>query len=82
MGPQVLPGACSCLDFPWGHSLLQALICSGVGSLAQAAGGYLLCRGPPWTSGGQPVSPGSSSRAAGESSLLWHLEHLLPLLLH
>ena len=39
---------------------------------------------PPWTSmgcRGQPASPWSSPRAAGES-LLWHLEHLLPLLLH
>ena len=45
-----------------------------------AAGGYLLHRGPPWATEGQPASPWSSPGAAGES-LLWHLEHLLPLLL-
>ena len=47
----------------------------------RAAGGYLLHRGPPWAAGGQPASPWSSPWAAGES-LLWCLEHLLPLLLH
>jgi len=46
-----------------------------------AAGGYLLHYGPPWAAEGQPTSPWSSSWAAGES-LLWLLEHLLPLLLH
>ena len=46
-----------------------------------AAGGDLLPRGPPWAAGGQPASPWSSPRAAGES-LLRRLEHLLPLLLH
>uniref|UniRef100_A0A8C0C4D5 Uncharacterized protein n=1 Tax=Buteo japonicus TaxID=224669 RepID=A0A8C0C4D5_9AVES len=35
----------------------------------RAAGGDLLHRGPPWTAGGQPASPGSSPRAAGESLL-------------
>jgi len=38
--------------------------------------------GPPWTAGGQPASPWSSSWAAEEKSLLLCLEHLLPLLLH
>jgi len=47
-----------------------------------ATGGDLLHHGPPWAAGGQPVSPWSSSRAASEGSLLRHLEHLLPLLLH
>jgi len=42
-----------------------------------AAGGYLLHRGPPWTAGGQPASPWSSSRAAGEC-LLQCLERLPP----
>ena len=37
--------------------------------------------GPPRAAGGQPASPWSSPWAAGES-LLWRLEHLLPLLLH
>ena len=55
--------------------------CSSVGSLPQAAGGYLLHHGPPWTAGGQPASPWSSPWAAGES-LLWCLKHLLPLILH
>ena len=32
MGPQVLPGACSSMGFPQGHSLLRASTCSGVGS--------------------------------------------------
>jgi len=45
----------------------------------QAAGGDLLHRGPPWAAGELPASPWSSPRAAGES-LLWCLEHLLPLL--
>jgi len=46
-----------------------------------AAGGYLLYRGPPWAAEGQPASLWSSSWAAAES-LLWHLDHVLPLLLH
>jgi len=46
-----------------------------------AAGGDLLYRGPPRAAGAQPASPWSSSQAAG-ASLLQHLEHLLPLLLH
>ena len=32
MGPQVLPGACSSLGSPQGHSLLWASTCAGVGS--------------------------------------------------
>ena len=32
MGLQVLPGTCSSMGFPWGHSLLWASTCSGVGS--------------------------------------------------
>ena len=32
MGSQVLPGACSSVDFPQGLSLLRASTCSGVGS--------------------------------------------------
>jgi len=47
-----------------------------------AAGGDLLHCGLPWHAGAQPASPWSSSWAAGEKSLLWRLEHLLPLLLH
>ena len=80
MGPQVLPGACSGVGSPWGHSFLQASPCSSVGSIPWAAGGDLLHRGPPWAAGAQPASPWSSSRAAREESLLRHLEHLLPLL--
>jgi len=78
MGPQVLAGACSSVGSPWGHNLLQASTCSGVGSLPWATGGYLLHCGSPWTAGGQPDSPLSSSRAAREDSLLWCFEHLLP----
>jgi len=48
-GPQVLAGACSSTGSPRGHSLLQASTCSGMGSLPQATGGYMLHRGPPWT---------------------------------
>ncbi|KAK4830930.1 hypothetical protein QYF61_014303, partial [Mycteria americana] len=32
VGPQVLPGACSSVGFPWGHSLLRTSTCSSVGS--------------------------------------------------
>ncbi|KAK4828519.1 hypothetical protein QYF61_026941 [Mycteria americana] len=32
MGPQVLPGACSNVGFPQGHSLPRASTCSGMGS--------------------------------------------------
>uniref|UniRef100_A0A8B9RUN6 Protein artemis n=1 Tax=Accipiter nisus TaxID=211598 RepID=A0A8B9RUN6_9AVES len=61
---------------PSGIPLLRrGVLCS------RAAGGDLLPRGAPWAAGGQPASPGSSPRAAGES-LLRRLEHLLPLLLH
>ena len=80
LSPQVLPGACSSMGSPWCHSLVWASSCSGMGL-------FLVCRwvsAPPWISmgcGGQPASPWSSPRAAGKS-LLWCLEHLLPLLLH
>jgi len=80
-GPQVLAGACSSAGSPRGQRFLQASTSSGVGSLSQAKGGYLLHRGPPWTAGEQPASPWSSSRAAKEDYLLWRLEYLL-LLLH
>jgi len=78
LGPQVLAGACSITGSPWGHSLLQASTCSGVGSLPRATGGYLLHYGPLWAAGEQPASLWSSSRAVRENSLLQHLEHLLP----
>jgi len=39
-----------------------------VGSLPRATGGDLLHHGPPWTAGGQPASPWSSSQAAREDS--------------
>jgi len=58
---------------------------SSMGSSLHGSAGPGRClfhRGPPWAAGGQPASPWSSSLAAGEKSLLWHLEHLLPLLLH
>jgi len=74
-GLQALPGGCSSASSPWGHSLLQASPCSGVGSLPWAAGGDLLHCGPPWTAGAQPASPWSSLQAAGES-LLRCLEYI------
>jgi len=49
-----------------------------MGSLPWATGRYLLHHGPPWTAGGQPVSPWSSSQVAREGSLLRHFRHLLP----
>ena len=81
MSPQVLPRACSSKGFPQGHSLLQIHPPALAWGPPRAAGGYLLHHGPPWAAGGQPASPWSSPQAAGES-LLWRLEHLLPLLLH
>jgi len=80
-GPQVLAEACSSTGSPQGHSFLQASTCSSVGSLPRGAGGYLLHHGPPSAAGGHPASPWSSPCTVGES-LLQHLEHLLPLLLH
>lgn len=47
-GPKVLTGAC----FPWGPTLLQATICSSVGS-SRAAGRSLLHHGPPCATGAQ-----------------------------
>ena len=38
-GPQVLPGACSSVGFPWGHSLLQVHPSALVWGPPQAAGG-------------------------------------------
>jgi len=52
--------------------------CSSVGSLPWTTGGPLLHHEPPWTAGGQPASPWSSSRAAREGSLLRRFGHLLP----
>jgi len=62
---------------PRGHSFLQASLYSwhGVPSM-----GYRWRSAPPWTF--MPASPWSSSPAAREGSLLLHLKHLLPLLLH
>jgi len=77
VGPQVLAGACSSAGSPWGHSLLQAPACSGVGSLPWTASGYLLHHEPPWAAGRQPASPWSSSCAVRENSLLQNLKHLL-----
>jgi len=79
-GPQVLTGASSSMGFLQGHSLLRVHPPAPVWSSPWAAGGDLLYRGPPWAAGGQPGPPWSSSQAAGENSLLWHLEHLLHLL--
>jgi len=45
-GPQVLPGACSSKGFTRGHCLLQAYICSSMGSSM----GYRWISAPPWTS--------------------------------
>jgi len=78
MGPQILAEASFNMGFPQGHSFLQAYICSNMGSLPQAKGGYLIHCGTPWSAAGQLASPWSSSQAAGERSVLWHLEHLLP----
>jgi len=63
-----------------GSQPLGASTCSTLES-SMAAGGCLFHHEPPWAAGGQAASPWSSQWAAGES-LLWHLEHLLPLLLH
>jgi len=82
LGQQDLPEDCSSAVSPWGHSFVQAFICSGMGSLPWATGGYLLHHRLPWTARGQAASPWSSARAAREDPLLQHLEHLLPLFLH
>jgi len=66
-GPQVLPGACFCVDFPWGHSFLWMYLPAPAQGPPCAAGGYLPHCGPPWTAGGQPASLWSSPQAAGES---------------
>jgi len=47
-GTQVLPGACSSMGSPWGHSLLRASTCSSVGS----SPGCRWRSAPPWTSTG------------------------------
>jgi len=67
---------------PWDHSLLWTSTCSGMASLIRAASRYLLHHRSPWAAGGQPASLWSSSWPVGEKSLAWHLEYLLPLLLH
>ena len=98
MGSQVLPAnllQCGLLS-PWGHRSCQepAPAWASHGVTASFGHIHLLWRGvlhglqvdsaPPLTSmgaGAQPVPPWSAPRAAGES-LLWHLEHLLPVPLH
>ena len=63
-GLQVLPGACSSVGFPWGHSLLQASSAPEWGP-PRARGGYLLHLGPPWAAGGQSATPWFSPHAEG-----------------
>jgi len=67
---------------PMGSQLPSGIHLLFAGSLPRAASVYLLHRGSPWYAGVQHASPWSSAQAAREGSLLWHLEHLLPLLLH
>jgi len=73
-----------------GRSLLQRSAPHGVTAsfrhppapswgLPWATGGDLLPRGPPWAAGGQPAW---STPWAGAESLLQHLKHFFPLLLH
>jgi len=81
MGPQVLPGTCFSTSSPWGHSLLWASTCSSMGSSMDCRWIYMLHHGPPWAAGEQPASLWSAPWASGEP-LVWHKEHLLPLLLH
>jgi len=81
-GPQALAGPSSSTGFLRGHSFLQASTCSSVASIPWATGGDLLHHGAPWAAGAQPASPWSSAQATRQESLLHHLEHLFPLLLH
>ena len=78
-GPQVLAGACSSTGSPQGHSLLQASTCSSVGSST----GCRWRSAPPWTTmgcrGTACLTMVCSTGCRGKS-LLWCLEHLLPLL--
>lgn len=64
MRPQVLPGVCSHMGFPWGHSCLWAFTSSSVGPSIGCRWGTLLQNGPPWAAA---ASPWSSPWAAGES---------------
>jgi len=57
VGLQVLPGACSSVGYPQGHSILRAHPLAPAWGPPWAAGGYLLHCGPPWAAGAQPVSP-------------------------
>ena len=52
MGPQVLPGLCSSMGLPWGHSLLLASPCSSV----ESASGCRWRSATPWTSMGCRVT--------------------------
>jgi len=80
MGPQVLPGACSNMSSPGVMASFRAHPPALAWGPPSSAGGYLLHCGPQWAAGPQPTLPWSSPRAARESPL-WHLEHLLPVLL-
>jgi len=66
-GPQFLPESRFMVGFPWCHIFLPAYPPAPVWGLPCAAVA-------------QPASSWSSPWAEGES-LLWHLEHLIPLLL-
>jgi len=75
-GPQVLPGVCSIVGSPQGHSPLWASPYSGMGS-------SLGCRwrsSPPWPMVLPAFSPclAMFCSMAAEESLFWCLEHLLP----
>jgi len=82
MGPQVLPGACSSMGSPRGHSLLQASTCSGVESVPQATGGDLLHCGPPWAAGDSLLHHGLHHELQGKTLCSGVSSTSSPLVLH
>ena len=70
----------TCLTMVFHHKLQGNTLCSGMGSLPQATGGYLLHHGRPWTAGGNLPHHGLQHELHGKTLCYGILSTYSPLL--